>query len=129
MQQNELHRLLLHFKDVFATGIVLPTSSAFYLLINPHGWKATSISTLVNVQLQKMILKKIYSSWWATGSLVSFLSLSLFFCFMFLCVDFVHLFIHCKWNNWKFEESMRSGLSDIRRKAEETHSSMLLQTI
>ena len=52
-------------------GYVLPISITFHHSINHHGWKATSTSTFVNVQLRKMILKKISLRWWATRSLGS----------------------------------------------------------
>ena len=53
-----------------------------------------STSTLVNVQLRKIILKKISLSWWTTRSLVS-LFIFMFICsFMFLCIDsFIDSFI------------------------------------
>ena len=41
--------------------------------------KTTSTSTLINIQLQKMILKKISLSWWTAWSLVSLLCVYLFF--------------------------------------------------
>ena len=56
-----------------------------------------STSTLVNVQLRKIILKKISLSWWTTRSLVS-LFIFMFICFfMFLCIDsFIDSFIASK---------------------------------
>ena len=66
----------------------------FYCSINLHGWKTSSTSTLVNVQLQKMILKKISLSWWTTWSLVSLFIFKLICSFMFLCFDsFIDSFI------------------------------------
>ena len=108
---------------------ISPTFLMFYCSINHHGWKITSTSTLVNVQLQKMILKKISLSWWTTRSLVSLFYLHVYFFFYVLMFWFIHWFIHFRYNNEKFEELMQGGLSDIRRKAEKILSSTLLQTI
>ena len=64
-----------------------PTSIVFCCSINSHGWKT---STLVNVQLWKIILKKISLSWWTLQSLVSLLCVYLFFYVL------IYWFIHCK---------------------------------
>ena len=53
--------------------------------INRYGWKTTSTSSLVDVQLRKMILKKISLNWWTTRFLVSLSYVYLFF--------YVNLFI------------------------------------
>ena len=82
---------------------VSPTSIVFCRSINRHGWKTTSTPTPVNVQLRKMILKKISLSWWTARSLVSLLHVYYLFSyidsfivgkvfiFMFLCS---YLLIH-----------------------------------
>ena len=61
----ELDLLTMHYHKVaLGTGIApTPTSIVFYCCINYHGWKTISPSALVNVQLQKMALKKISLSW------------------------------------------------------------------
>ena len=65
---------------------VLPTFIVFCHLINHHGWKTTSTSTFIKVQLLKMILK----SWWTARSLVSLLYVYLLF------YDLIYLFIQCR---------------------------------
>ena len=59
-------------------------SIVFYCSINHHSWKTTSTSTLINMQLRKMVLKKISLSWWTTRSLVS---LFYFWVYLLLRID------------------------------------------
>ena len=80
MQQNELHHPLPQFKScIWNWDCVSPTSIVFCCYINHHDWKTTSTSILVNVQLQKIVLKKISLNWWTTRSLISLLDVFLFF--------------------------------------------------
>ena len=104
---------------------VSSTSIVFSRLIKHHGWKTTYTSTLINIQLRKMILKKISLRWCTTRSLVSVTYVHLFFYmtysfhvkfffvynYLFLCIHrfigkvyslwlfvFMYWFIHCSWN-------------------------------
>ena len=58
---------------------VSPTSIVFSRLIKHRGWKTTYTSTFINIQLRKMILKKISLRWCTTRSLVSVSYVHLFF--------------------------------------------------
>ena len=86
---------IIHYRNLkFYLGsskdCLSPTSIVFYCSVNSHSWKTTSTSTLVNVQLRKIILKKISLSWWTLWSLVSLLCVYLFFYVL------IYWFIHCK---------------------------------
>ena len=74
------------------------------VLFNYHGWKTTLTSTLVNVQLRKMILKKSSLRRWSKRSLVS-IFVFIFICsLLFLCIDsFINSF-----NAGKTMENLRN---------------------
>ena len=110
-QQNELYHPLPQFKVVLGTGIVSqPTSLVFCCSIDE---KLHQFQHSISIQLQKMILKNIFLSWWRISSLVKLLYVYLFFIliywlqvtlflyvYLFLCI---YPFIHCMWRCYLYD--------------------------